>query len=225
MKRLTKLVSLFIICAFAASLCSCANNQQATTPTTTATAATETTPEETTEPTPTPTPEPTPTPAPTSTPTPTPAPTNYAMSKVYTLMASTITKTPEQAKKLVEDFLGKPLGEAEAYKQNLNYNVEVMIEGVPFNQLNFQIGKGKNKNKVIFIAFTNTLDEKDKLQSYYSKYTKLLKKKYKKPYITQKSKTTCYSIYKINKKRECNTGWFVDANGYGKSFWINIYMQ
>lgn len=78
---------------------------------------------------------------------------------------------------------------------------------------------------MVFVAFSNNVDEKGQLQSYYSKYSKLLKKKYKKPVSTSKSKTIVYSVYKINKKYETNTGWYYDSKGNGRSFWINYYLK
>lgn len=226
MTRLTKLVSLIIICAFAASLCSCANNNQQS-ETTTVTETTAATTSETTEPTPTPTPEPTPTPTPvpepTATPTPTPTPVPKTFSKVFSVMSSTMGKSLDQAKKLVEDFTGESLGDAQVYKQNNNYTVDVTIEGVHFNNLTLMTGTGKNKNKVVFIAMNNSTDDKAKLQSYYTKYSKLLKKKYKKPYKTIKNKYQKYSFYKINKKYETNCGWYYQGNS--KGFWINYYLK
>ena len=226
MKRLTRLVSLIIICAFAASLCSCANNNKQT-ESTTAAETSETTPVETTEPSPTPTPEPTPeptpTPDPTPTPTPTPTPVPKTFTTVFSVMSSTMGKSVDQAKKLFEDFTGESLGDAQVYKQNNNYTVDVTIEGVHFNNLTLTTGTGKNKNKVVFIGMSNSTDDKAKLQSYYTKYSKLLKKKYKKPTSTIKNKYTKYSLYKINKKYETNCGWYFKGNT--KSFWINYYLK
>ena len=228
MKRFTRLVSLILISAFAASLCSCANNnQQPTTPTTTATVTTETTPVETTEPTPTPTPEPTPEPTPipepTSTPTPTPKPVTKNFSTVFSMMSSTMGKSVDQAKTIVEKYTGASLGDAQVYERNNNFNVDVTIEGVHFNGLNIMTGTGKNKDKVVFIGFNNSTDDKSKLQSYYTKYSKLLKKKYKKPTSTYKNKHQKYSLYKINKKYETNCGWLYQGNT--RSFWINYYLK
>ena len=229
MKRFSKLVSLILVCAFAASLCSCANNNKQ--PETTAasettaetTETTETTPAETTEATPTPTSEPTPVPEPTVTPTPTPVPVPKTFSKVFSMMASTQGKTLEQAVKIAENFIGESLGEPQIYKNNHNYTVDVTIEGVHFNNFTIMIGNGKYKEKVVFISFGNSTDDKAKLQSYYSKYSKLLKKKYKKPVSTSKNKYTKMSIYKISKKYETNCGWYYD--GKSRSFWINYYLK
>lgn len=228
MKRLSGLVSLIMICAFTASLCSCANNnQQPTTPTTTVTETTETTPEETTEPTPTPTPEPTPEPTPmpepTSTPTPTPKPVAKNFSTVFSMMASTMGKSVDQAKAIVEKYTGVSLGDAQVYERNNNFSVDLTVEGVHFDSLSIMTGTGKNKDKVVFIGMNNSTDDKSKLQSYYTKYSKLLKKKYKKPTSTSKNKNTKFSLYKINKKYETNCGWYF--NGNTKSFWINYYLK
>lgn len=226
MKRLTKLVSLIIICAFAASLCSCANNNQqseTTTVTETTAATTSETPEPTPTPTPEPTPEPTPVPEPTATPTPTPVPVPKTFAKVFSMMASTQGKSLEQAVKITENFLGESLGEPHIYNQNHNYNVDVTIEGVHFDNFTIMIGKGKYKDQVVFISFGNSKDDKAKLQSYYNKYSKLLKKKYKKPVDTVKNKYQKITTYKISKKYATNCGWYYD--GTTRSFWINYYLK
>jgi len=226
MKRLTRIVSLILICAFAASLCSCAENGKPSETTTTA-ETTETTPVETTEPTPTPTPEPTPTPTPTPEPTPSPTPTPTPVPKnvntVFSMMASTMGKSVDQAKAIVEKYTGESLGTAQVYERNNNFNVDLTIEGVHFNGLNIMTGTGKNKDKVVFIGFNNSTDDKSKIQSYYTKYSKLLKKKYKKPTATYKNKYTKYSLYKVNKKYATNCGWLYQGNT--RSFWINYYLK
>lgn len=228
MKRLTKLISMILICAFAASLCSCANNnkQPETTAASETTAeTTETTPAETAEAAPTPTPEPTPVPEPTVTPTPTPAPNKFTSAKAYSLMASTMGKTSDQTVKLVESFIGVPIGEGEFYKatNTYNYNVDVYVDGVHFNLVTYRIGKGKNKDKVIFISFANSGESLANYKTYYSKYTKILKKKYKKPIFKSKNKTITYSEYKVSKKYRTNTGWYYEKNN--GNFWINFYLK
>ena len=226
MKRLTGFVSLILVCAFAASLCSCANNTKQS-ETTTASETTETTTVETTEAAPTPTPEPTPTPTPTPEPTPSPTPTPTPVPKtfanVFSMMSSTMGKSVDQAQKIVEKYVGESLGNAKVYERSHNFNVDFTVEGVHFNGLSIMTGTGKNKDKVVFIGMNNSTDEKAKLQSYYTKYSKLLKKKYKKPTATYKNKKSKYSLYKINKKYETNCGWLV--NGNTKSFWINYYLK
>ena len=225
MKRTVKLISLILVFALAASICSCSNNNQQTDATTasSATETTETTPSET--PDPTPTPDPTHTPEPTATPTPTPIPNKFSSSKVYSMMSSTIGKAPDKVEKIVESFIGVSLGDEEFYKATNTHNfiVDVYVDGVHFNMFNYQTGKGKNKNKVIFVAFTNTMDSLANYKSYYSKFSKTLKKKYKKPILKSKAKTTVYSEYKVNKKYRTNTGWYFSGNN--GSFWINFYLK
>ena len=225
MKRFLKLVSLTLVFAFVASLCSCAAKNEQQTETTTAAQTTETTPAETPEPTPTPTPEPTPVPEPTATPTPTPTPVPVpkTFAKVFSMMASTQGKSLEQAVKITENFLGESLGEPHIYNQNHNYNVDVTIEGVHFDNFTIMIGKGKYKDQVVFISFGNSTDDKAKLQGYYNKYSKLLKKKYKKPVDTVKNKYQKITTYKISKKYATNCGWYYD--GTTRSFWINYYLK
>lgn len=223
MKKLTKIVSLILICLLAVPLSSCSKNNPQPETTTTVVETTEKAPAETTVPTPEPTAAPTPTPEPTPTPTPSPTPVPKTFSKVFSVMASTMGKSVDQAQKLVEDFTGASLGSAQVYKQNHNYDTDVTIEGVHFNNVTLHTGTGKYKNKVVFVAFNNSTDGKKELQSYYSKYTKLLKKKYKKGQIVLKNKNTKVSLYKINKTYETNTGWFYD--GKTKGFWINYYIS
>jgi hypothetical protein len=139
------------------------------------------------------------------------------------MMASTQGKSLEQAVKITENFLGESLGEPHIYNQNHNYNVDVTIEGVHFDNFTIMIGKGKYKDQVVFISFGNSTDDKAKLQGYYNKYSKLLKKKYKKPVDTVKNKYQKITTYKISKKYATNCGWYYD--GTTRSFWINYYLK
>ena len=140
-------------------------------------------------------------------------------------MASTMGKSADQTQKLVESFIGVQLTDGEFYKatNTYNYNVDVFVDGIHFNLVTYRIGKGKNKDKVIFISFANSGESLANYKSYYSKYTKILKKKYKKPIFTSKGKTITYSEYKVSKKYRTNTGWYYEKNS--GNFWINFYLK
>ena len=139
------------------------------------------------------------------------------------MMASTMVKSVDQSKAIVEKYTGVSLGDAQVYERNNNFSVDLTVEGVHFDSLSIMTGTGKNKDKVVFIGMNNSTDDKSKLQSYYTKYSKLLKKKYKKPTSTSKNKNTKFSLYKINKKYETNCGWYYDSKT--RSFWINYYLK
>lgn len=224
LKRIIRIVSLSLVLAIATSLCACSgteiNNSTETT-----TTATETTPVETTVPTPTPeptpTPDPTPTPEPTATPTPAPMETTY--NKVLTMLPSTLGKKTDKALEIVGEFLGKTPEESFKNEDSIMYSVDIVIEGVHFDTLTFQFGKKEKADRVVLTAFSNTKEEKAKIESYYSKFNKLLKKRYKKTSFSSKSELTCCTAYYVNKKYETNTGWYYD--GVASSFWINFYLK
>ena len=222
MKRYFRLVSAFLAFAVMASLGSCTVGM--TPPGSVATS--ETKAETTAEPSPTPTPEPTPTPTPipTPTPTPTPVPVDHTTKALYKSLVSAMGQKHENAAKIIEDFVGTKLGDA---NENTNYDgkkeyiyyVEIKVDGVTFKQLS--ITTAKDKDKVVFISLHDGDFSEDEMKANYKLFNAKLKSLYGKPTSKISQKTVATTVYRVNKKkkREANTGYYL---GQGQSFWLTI---
>lgn len=223
MKRFIRTVSLVLVFAFAASLCSCTVGMTPPSTVTTTTAsetASETTPAPTPEPTATPTPTPTPTPAP----TPTPVPENHATKALYKSMVSALGQKQEKARAILEKLYGTTLGEADISKtydgkDDYIYQAEIMVDGVLFKRVSIMTAKGKDK--VVFISLGNPDLNEDEMKEAYKTINAKLKSLYGKPTGKISQKTVANSTYRVNKKKkqDAGTGYYL---GDGQNFWLNI---
>ena len=221
MKRYIRLVSVILVLAFTASLCSCTAGK---TPDPTTAASSETTAETTAAPTPTPEPTPTPTPIPTPTPTPTPVPADHTTKALYKSLVSAMGQKHEDAAKIIGDFAGTKLGDA---YENTNYDgkkeyiyyAEIKIDGVTFKQIS--ITTAKDKDKVVFISLHDGDFSEAEMKANYKLFNGKLKSLYGKPISKISQKTVATTVYRVNKKkkREANTGYYL---GNGQNFWLTI---
>lgn len=223
MKRFIRAVSLVLVFAFAASLCSCTVGMTPPSEVTTTTAS-ETASETTPAPTPTPEPTPTPTPIPTPTPTPTPVPENHTTKALYKSMVSALGQKQEKARAILEKFYGTTLGDANISKnydgkEEYIYYAEIMVDGILFKRVSITTAKGKDK--VVFIALGNPDLSEDEMKQAYKTLNAKLKSLYGKPTGTISQKTVADTVYRVNKKKKQNagTGYYL---GDGQNYWLNI---
>ena len=151
---------------------------------------------------------------------------NYKMKSIYSLMSSVVGQKLTTAQSKVEKYFGKTLeldySNSATGRKSYNYKIDVVIEGVHFDSLSLIMGKGKKyKNKVYFIAFTNTKDDRETIHKNYQSFAKKIKKLKGKAKSKSNQKTIEYTIFKGGKKLETNVGGYYSEGG--NSFWINLY--
>lgn len=218
MKRVTRLISLFLAFAVMTAFCSCGNVNKNANETAAASVSVEETTAATTEPTPTPTP----TPEPTSTPTPTPTPVpNFGLEEFCPVLSSCVGISPDEALKTMEKFLGVKLDdvlESTNYEDKPCYfiNLKVIIEGVTFT--NMYIQGSLDEDIVEFISITNPDLSPEEMMDRYVTFDDLLEELYGGSDLSVDDETVCYSLRTDDDDIIINTGYLI---GDGGSFWLN----
>lgn len=223
MKRLIKSVSLVLVFVMLATFCSCSakpaettasqtepttttTEQETTTTTTTAETTTETTMEPTT--------------------TTTAAPQQYYTFKsIYSLMNSTVGLTIEAAEKKLSDYFDVILDCTSTSivdgHENRFYDLNISVEGIPLNSLTISLGKKKKtKNKVNWLAFSDSGSDRDSVHANYITLFNKAKAIAGKPQFKTNKAPTEYAIFKLKKKKELGVGGYVNENGKG-----NVYIN